>query len=453
MKKKLSLSKENWFQIVNTIIVLAIMTFYFGRLFYYKEKMTITYTDTTSDTLSHLLIARNDVLKEDRLYQQQDGSYVFKGMVNDNYCLYENALYRIVGIDKDGNVKIVSDDCLTSLTLENDGTFEQSSIYKWLNKIPSDNLSGIYFTDLSNKSNIVETKANLNIVDDINNYSSDLYLNCKVTILSIEDYLLAGADKSYLVNGQSFWLSNCNSNYDYYYIDENGAIGTAYSTNQLSGVRAVLTLDSSLIALSGKGSKEDPYILYKKTTAENISFTKPGDYIIYSDQKWIIESKESGNAVLMLDGVIETDGEVFKRNFGAYNYLNKSSGVGRYINEDYLSTLYNYQAYLLENNWNCGMFTQLENYDFQQSYNDSFTAYVSIPAIGCRYLFGEQDYFLANSTIQSEDMILVYRKGILYANFLQDKAAIRPMILMNKNIKITSGDGSYDNPYMLEVIE
>ena len=285
MKKKLSLSKENWFQIVNTIIVLAIMTFYFGRLFYYKEKMTITYTDTTSDTLSHLLIARNDVLKEDRLYQQQDGSYVFKGMVSDNYCLYENALYRIVGIDKDGNVKIVSDDCLTSLTLENDGTFEQSSIYKWLNKIPSDNLSGIYFTDLSNKSNIVETKANLNIVDDINNYSSDLYLNCKVTILSIEDYLLAGADKSYLVNGQSFWLSNCNSNYDYYYIDENGAIGTAYSTNQLSGVRAVLTLDSSLIALSGKGSKEDPYILYKKTTAENISFTKPGDYIIYSDQK------------------------------------------------------------------------------------------------------------------------------------------------------------------------
>ena len=212
-------------------------------------------------------------------------------------------------------------------------------------------------------------------------------------------------------------------------------------------------MDSSLIALSGKGSKEDPYILYKKTTAENISFTKPGDYIIYSDQKWIIESKESGNAVLMLDGVIETDGEVFKRNFGAYNYLNKSSGVGRYINENYLSTLYNYQAYLLENNWNCGMFTQLENYDFQQSYNDSFTAYVSIPAIGCRYLFGEQDYFLANSTIQSEDMILVYKKGILYANFLQDKAAIRPMVLMNKNIKITSGDGSYDNPYILEVIE
>ena len=100
MKKKLSLSKENWFQIVNTIIVLAIMTFYFGRLFYYKEKMTITYTDTTSDTLSHLLIARNDVLKEDRLYQQQDGSYVFKGMVSDNYCLYENALYRIVGMSK-----------------------------------------------------------------------------------------------------------------------------------------------------------------------------------------------------------------------------------------------------------------------------------------------------------------------------------------------------------------
>ena len=65
----------------------------------------------------------------------------------------------------------------------------------------------------------------------------------------------------------------------------------------------------------------------------------------------------------------------------------------------------------------------------------------------------EQDYFLANSTIQSEDMILVYKKGILYANFLQDKAAIRPMILMNKIIKITYGDGSYDNPYILEVIE
>ena len=451
MKQKKDINKEKIFQIVNSILIVAILGFYLTRLFMYKYKLAVVHSDSTYSTLSQVVIDRNDVLSEDRLYENEDGSYTYKGMITDNYCLFDNVLYRILSIDADGNIKLVSEDCLTNFTMSESSSFETTSLYRWLNPT-EDKYSGKYYNSLTNTVYLTKTSVNYKIVDDITDYQTDSYQSVDVSILSLEDYINAGSSESFLANGQSFWLSNCDSNYQYYYVDKQGAIGTSYSANMFVGVRVVITLRSNLTALSGQGTSDDPYII-TESHCENISQAKIGDYISYSDQTWRVESfDEDGNANLILEGLIQENGETYTRYFGSVNYLRSNGGIGQYLNEDFLATLNNYESYLVYKTWNFGTFTQIDNYDYIYSYNPSFEAYVSIPTIGCFYLNEYTDYFLGNNSFQSDDLIFTAKEDILYADLISQEAGLRPMICINKTIKIISGTGTESDPYQLEVI-
>lgn len=450
--KKRDVNKERIFQVVNSVIIISIVGFYLTRLFLYKYKLTVVHTDSSYTTLAQVVIDRNDVLSEDRLYENEDGSYTYKGMIDDNYCLFDNVLYRILSIDKDGNIQLVSEDCLTNFTMSESSTFEQTALYRWLNKT-EDEHSGIFYESITNTVYLRQSKANYKIIDDIKQYKTDSYQNVDITILSLEDYINAGSNESFLANGQSYWLSNCDSSYQYYYVDQQGAIGTSYSPNMFVGVRVVLTIRSDLTAISGQGTKDDPYII-SEHHCENISQSKIGDVISYSGLNWKVCSfDEDGNANLILEGLIQQDGENYSRYFGSVNYLRSNAGIGEYLNEDFLATLTDYQNYLVYKNWNIGTFSQIDNYDYSFSYNPSFEAYVSIPTVGCFFLNEQSNYFLANNSIQSNDLVFVAKDGILYAELISDEAYLRPMICMNKSIKIISGSGSIEQPFQLEVIE
>lgn len=452
MRKKFNINKEKLFQIINTVIIVGILSFYITRLFLYKYKLDVVYNDSSYTTLSQVVIARNDMMSEDRLYENTDGSYTYKGKINNNYCLFDNILYRIISIDKDGNIRLVSENNITNLTMSENNTFENSSMYRWLNKTEEDEHSGIFYNIITNKSYLNKSKANYKIIDDIKDYQSVTQSEADVTILSVEDYINAGSKDSFLANGQSFWLSNCTSEYQYYYVDKNGAIGSSYSSSMFIGVRPVITLASSTVALSGQGTADDPYVLTQHHS-ENISQCKVGDYISYSNLTWKIESfDEDNNAHLILDGLIQQDNETYKRYFGSVNYLRNNGGIGKYLNEDFLNTLSNYENYLIYKSWNFGTFRQIDNFDYSYSYNSTYDGYVSIPTIGNLFLNEYLDYFLGNNSIQSNDLIFIASEDILYANLISDEAAIRPMICMNKSIKIMSGSGTSNDPYQLEVI-
>ncbi len=452
MKKKIDINKEKIFQIVNSVIVIGILSFYVTRLFLYKYKLNIVHTDSGYSTLAQVVIARNDVMNENRLYENEDGSYIYKGKIDNNYCLFENNLYRIISIDKDENIRMVSENNLTNFTMSESNTFSSSSLYRWLNPTEEDSYSGIFYNTITNKTYLKKTTTNYKIVDDIKDYLSSEQDLADVTILSLEDYINAGSSESFLANGQSYWLSNCNSDYQYYYIDNQGAIGTAYSDNMFVGVRPVITLTSSITALGGQGTIDDPYVLTEHHS-ENIGQCKVGDYVSYSNLTWRISSfDDDNNADLMLAGLIEKDGQIYKHYFGSVNYLRNNGGIGKYLNEDFLNTLTDYQNYLIYKSWNAGTFQQIDNYDYSFSYNSKFDAYVSVPTVGCFFLNEYLNYFLGNNSIQSNDLIFIVNEDMLYANLISDEAAIRPLICMNKSVKIISGNGTVDSPYQLEVL-
>ena len=100
---------------LNIIVLLVIISFYTTRLvkYYLKENGTKKGND--------VVLLSNEILKHQSyldltkglVYDEENNNYKYKGKVNDNYVLYSGMLYRIVGIDNENNIKLVSEDNIT----------------------------------------------------------------------------------------------------------------------------------------------------------------------------------------------------------------------------------------------------------------------------------------------------------------------------------------------------
>ena len=55
-----------------------------------------------------------------KISKTTDNSYIFKGKDVNNYVLYNGIMFRIVSIDTDKHIKLISDDSLTSMDLSID---------------------------------------------------------------------------------------------------------------------------------------------------------------------------------------------------------------------------------------------------------------------------------------------------------------------------------------------
>ena len=63
----------------------------------------------------------------------KDTNNYYRGQVDNNYVMFNNMLFRIVKVNNDNSVVIVSNDALANVDYTNDGKFTDSSLDKWLN--------------------------------------------------------------------------------------------------------------------------------------------------------------------------------------------------------------------------------------------------------------------------------------------------------------------------------
>ena len=177
--------------------------------------------------LNDVLISE-EVFSGDGLYKVDD-VYYFRGSDVDNYLLYSGRLFRIVGIDQDGGIKLISDEVNTVIY---DGRDESVDSYvdDWLNNVYLDTLNQDYLTDTSVCSDYIDTNITCNDV-----------LKENISSLSLYDYMQANDTESYLNNGSYFWLKSKKSDNTTWYVDPEGISST--TTNKVSlGVRPVITL-------------------------------------------------------------------------------------------------------------------------------------------------------------------------------------------------------------------
>ena len=451
--KKTRSKKEIAFQIINSVLVVAVLGFYTYRLFYYKSEFDKKRQSVNTVFFSDTLINSIDLMSESGLHENTDGSYTVTGMATTNYVSYSGMTYRVVGINTNGNVILVSENPLTVLSSDATSSFESSSLYRWLNSIENDPYSGIFYNSLNMPFGTLATGSRcLDIIDDVSTIGcTQTNDSIEVSLLTLNDYKNAGAKDSYLNNQQSFWLSSQNSTGQYWYVTADGTLSLASEVSQMFGVRPVITLSYEVIASAGKGTAANPYVISTSAVPATAGDCQPGDYVSYGGQLWRIEQTGDSGTVAIMDGVIKNaDGTDYLTSYGKTNLFTTASGLGKYLNSTFIKTLPDYKNVLVEYSWSYGGYPTSGPFDYTRNYEASYKSYVGIPNASFMFLNEYGNIFLSTYNSDTDKLIYTISEDFnLYATLLADTARCRPVICFNAAVAVSSGSGSQADPYLI----
>lgn len=382
-----------------------------------------------------------------------DETNYYKGKNDDNYLKIDGIIFKVVGINTDKTVKVVSDETLASI--------DYNSVNEWLNNYFYDKLSD------SAKEYIVKSKwcnstvSNPKSNDKCNSYTKTQF----VGLLSIEDY-----NKSYDTNNVSninnnvaVWTYNRKNNQEAWinsYYDGTTRNFSEYkntSSKTIVGVKPALNIKADSIIVAGTGTNTDPYILKgnKKIlkAGSKISNAVTGSYINYSGYNFRVISKDEDETVkvIMLEPIISQNGNFYSE-FDNTNELynpNRKENIGYKIN--------NKVTEYIRTNYFDTKTINVKNYTNLVSYNNKLTAKEYKAKLSLASLFdlysahvedGVSTWYLENS--KQGNYINSPTLGVVSIKFDKDEQnGIKLVGYLNKNIVVKAGSGTESKPYTL----
>ena len=112
-EKRALTTAEFIFCLLSILFALGVGLYYGGRSLYYYSLQNAKKAET-ANTLNGLILGSNYVKQEGNgLHQNTDG-YYFKGNVDNNYVKFANRLFRIISVNNDESVKLVSNDLVAT---------------------------------------------------------------------------------------------------------------------------------------------------------------------------------------------------------------------------------------------------------------------------------------------------------------------------------------------------
>ena len=436
--KKLSFQKI--FCFISFLFILSCCIFYgtrFIKLYLENRKEEIN----EKNSLAKVIKENNT---ENDRFKSVNGENYFTGKEDNNYLLYSNILWRIIKLNNDNSITVISDKALTYLAYSKVTSYETSSIFKWLNK-GSDEYSGILENAL-NKDYLQKTVTCTDKIDELSNSpckstNNDNYF----TILPIVDYLNVGSKDSYLANEEYFYLSNMTTDNKAWYIDDDGS-GKMGTGNDILGIRPVLTIKANIDYVAGDGSIDKPYTIEK----ENSLF---GSYVKLGNNIWRIYEIDNDQIRLMLNDYLKVNG-----NNLTYRYSNSSSyhndtaygSIAYYLNHDFLNSL-SYKEKIKEIKWSNGYYNSNTDFDYSNSLKDKVDTKVALMSIGNIFLNDSlSNYFTMTGQNTKSSMVYVVTKDKkIYTKQIGSSANVVPTISIEKSI-LTKGNGTIDSPFEME---
>ena len=167
------------FNICSILFLSSLVIFYGYRLIHFYILEHKTYTDEAVPFYEKLIDSKGIEGTNNGLQTTNEG-YYYASLSEDNYVYYLGKVWRIISIDKNNNIKMITEDNQTILNWDQSVNFDNSNINKWLNK-SDDEHSGIFEKSLKS---VTVMKQNGKIAD----------------LLTKEEYEKLG-DKNYLDNG------------------------------------------------------------------------------------------------------------------------------------------------------------------------------------------------------------------------------------------------------------
>ena len=437
--------KEFAFNFISLVAILGVCLYFGGRSLYYYSLQNIDFSKK-AQTLSGLIINSNRLVEKDveGLHQDNDG-YYFKGNVNNNYVWYGNRSFRIVRVNKDKTVKLVSSDLVSSFMWGEEEHYEKSNLKYWLTDT-KDDYSGVYYKTIPDTNYLEKTTYTEDIMDNNKVVKGKKKYSDDVTTLTINDYVLANGKSSYLNNGKIFYVLGLNKDDENLFVDEDGSI---QSTDGLDGygIRAVITLKENVNVTSGNGTKDEPYVIESKNNNYIDS------YITLGNQKWKVFENTNGILKLYLFGYISNNGvEVLKpySNTNSIFDINDRNNIANYLNGEYLNSL-SYSNYLVDSKFYIGEVSVEEGYQYKNIYNNEITCKVGLLSI-FDYVSNNyfDNYFHLNNTSEVSSMeYSAHTNGFVEEDEVTELKHIVPVISIDSKA-IKNGSGTLNDPYVLE---
>jgi len=440
---------------LNILVLLIIIIFYLSRMVYFYKKENDVVKNTGNVTFHSILVNKQSLVDFSKglIFDEKNNSYVFKGLVEDNYIKYSGILFRIMGIDSSGNLKLVSDDSLTIMYSGLNKGFESSFINSWLNTNEEVENSGYFERNFNDKNSyIVNTNTCNDVISDLTNVTCDEQTyDDGFSIMSLYDYINAGAKESYLNNGKDFYLRTLNDKNNNYYVASTGEIGTDTTTTKVRGVRVVFSIKSNIKLLSGNGTINNPYVV-EENNPKVLTDLNIADTLLYSNMNWKVVERNEENIKVVLVDKIKTDEEYKIIKFGGNNSVYVvDNNIGKYLNNEFYNSLEN-KEYIVDGKWFTGS-NSLSNLDYKAKYTSSVDAKVGILGFSDLFVNELSNIFTLTRGIEASNLIMVINKdGHAYADYISKEYNIRPSIYLNGKLEIESGKGYANNPYKIKEI-
>ena len=438
---------------LNVSLLIIIALFYTFRLVkYYLKENGHKDADTTTLLVDELIKKQSYVDQTKGLVHDKNASiYRYIGKVEDNYLEYSGILFRIVGIDKDNNIKAISDSNLTLMYSGLEKGFDKSYVYKWLNK-SDEKYSGIFENNMdSTDKYLTNTYLCDDVISDLKNINCEKNNNAlKITLLSLYDYASAGGKESYLNNGESYYLSTIDDKNNNYFINTTGDVGLNKISSKIYGVRPVITIKNDVALMHGDGSKTSPYAVIEKSISK-LSDVYISKYINYSGSTYRVISTGENVKITLSDNIKDGD-KYLEKTFGGKNniYSTTKKTIGEYLNNTYYKSIKNNDL-IVKSSYGIGSNT-LDNLDYTAVYSKTDTFNIGMLTLGDMFISDTKNVLTMNRGIESSMIINVINKdGNVFGDLIASKYEVRPTMYLKGDISIVSGDGSIDSPYELGV--
>lgn len=438
MKKRV-INKQKVFIFASIIFIAFCVIFYgFRFIHYYRKFNKKTESGETLQLLSSKIRSDNEEAKAgDGLYSVGN-EFIFKGKNVNNYVMYSGLVWRIVKVNNDGSINLVTDKIMNEFMWgTEDSNYKTSQIRKWLNK--SDDNTGIFYSNLYNPNDYLKTTLIcLNTVSSLSSFKCDDTLNEDyVGLLSTLDYTNSIIDEeTYLNINDEYWLLTMSQDNTAWFVDSKNLSKSSILDSY--GIRPTITLNSTVYYETGDGTLENPY---KIGYNEGLSL---GSFVKLGNDNWIVYEANNDSVRLSLASYYNNGNSSYR--FGDSNNFSvtSTSSLAYFLNNNFYESL-SYKDLIITSDWYIGEY----NDDFTNIYKDKVSAKVGLYNIADIKLNNDtKNYYLmtkgSNGKIFGFDM-----SGYLFESATTQNRYIKPAITIKKN-KIISGSGTVNDPYILE---
>ena len=399
----------------------------------------------------------------------------------NNYVWYSGKLWRIVALNNNGTMKLVTDNNMTTIAFgETPPVYEDSYMKEWLNTVFLDTLyeyDNFIVTDYLWDTSLITTSS---VKPEATTTSSgpvgalNVYEYNRTNNFSTNSFF-----DSYLNIGTLWWtLSKKDENYNSWTIanmgyDVSGTVTNAY------GVRPSIVLKSNIIIGNGTGSANDPYTLKGDyQTAENNELLNrriSGEYIKFNNTIYrIIDTEEINTQLLtkvtMMDYTVNkntintsvafNDNSTFSDNTGIGLYL-KNWYEGESISEQYkemIATKEEGVGWYQGPSEGIGMF-----FDYRQSLQgEKISTTIGLPYYGEMFAshqikgYKESVDFWLITQYQKDAIRSINSDGFAATMTPSQTSGVRPTFYLKSTVKIGDvdgdgkvGNGTINHPYEL----